>query len=150
MINRVVIVGRITRDSELKSTMSGKNVTSVTVAVDNTYSKNLDGSRSTSFIPVTVWNQSAEFLCRYARKGSLVGVEGRLQQWSYKRNDGTNANVVEVIADNVQLLEPKGNGNSVNREIHDSPAPSIINDGNADDSVNDLATADLADEDLPF
>ena len=149
MINRVVLVGRITRDPELKATGSGKSVTSITVAVDNQFMKNPDGSRSTSFIPVTAWNQTAEFVCKYAKKGSLVGVDGRLQQRSYKRNDGTNASVIEVIADSVQLLEPKSsNGNR--DSFNDGHANISFDDGNADDTVKDLRSEDLADEDLPF
>lgn len=155
MLNRVVIVGRITRDPELKSTTSGKNVTSITVAVDNQYMKNPDGTRSTSFIPVTVWNASADFICKYGRKGSLVGVDGRLQQRTYKRNDGTNASVIEVIADSIQLLESKsqsGNQTHDNNMFNDGTANNAMsfNDGNADDVVKDLRSEDLADDDLPF
>ena len=141
MINRVVIVGRVTKDPELRSTTSGKKVTSVTVAVDN-LTKNADGSKSTSFIPVTAWNNSAEFLTKYAKKGSLVGVEGRITQRSYKRNDGTNASVVEVIADNITLLESKGarENNANNRFEPDQES----------DVVADLESTDLADDDLPF
>ena len=141
MINRVVIVGRITKDPELRSTTSGKKVTSVTVAVDN-LTKNADGSKSTSFIPVTAWNNSAEFLTKYAKKGSLVGVEGRITQRSYKRNDGTNVSVVEVIADNITLLESKGaRENNVNNGFEPDQESDV---------VADLESTDLADDDLPF
>lgn len=141
MINRVVIVGRITRDPELRSTPSGKKVTSVTIAIDNV-SKNADGSKSTSFIPVTAWNGSAEIICRYCRKGSLLGIEGRLLQRSYKRNDGTNASVVEVIADNVTLLESKSSSSS-NENSGFEP-------DREKDIIADLESGDLADDDLPF
>ena len=141
MINRVVIVGRITKDPELRSTTSGKKVTSVTVAVDN-LTKNADGSKSTSFIPVTAWNNSAEFLTKYAKKGSLVGVEGRITQRSYKRNDGTNVSVVEVIADNITLLESKG--------ARENNANNGFEPDQESDVVADLESTDLADDDLPF
>lgn len=141
MINRVVIVGRITKDPELRSTTSGKKVTSVTVAVDN-LTKNADGSKSTSFIPVTAWNNSAEFLTKYSKKGSLVGVEGRITQGSYKRNDGTNASVVEVIADNITLLESKG--------ARENNANNGFEPDQESDVVADLESTDLADDDLPF
>ena len=141
MINRVVIVGRTTKDPELRSTTSGKKVTSVTVAVDN-LTKNADGSKSTSFIPVTAWNNSAEFLTKYAKKGSLVGVEGRITQRSYKRNDGTNASVVEVIADNITLLGSKG--------ARENNANNGFEPDQESDVVADLESTDLADDDLPF
>ena len=140
MVNRVVLVGRITRDPELRSTNSGKKVTSVTIAIDN-LSKKPDGTKSTSFIPVTVWNNSAEVLCRYTRKGSLIGVDGRLTQRSFKRNDGTNASVVEVIADSITLLEPKGTSTQVDNSGYEPDDQSII---------ADLETPDIADNDLPF
>lgn len=142
MINRVVLVGRLTRDPELRSTSTGRKVTSVTVAVDS-LSKDADGNKTTSFIPVTVWNSTAEVLSKYAHKGSLVGVEGRLSQRSYKRNDGTNTSVIEVIADRVALLEPKNS-----RENY-SNASSYEPDQETD-VVADLESADLADDDLPF
>ena len=140
MVNRVVLVGRITRDPELRSTNSGKKVTSVTIAIDN-LSKNPDGTKSTSFIPVTVWNNSAAVLCRYTRKGSLIGVDGRLTQRSFKRNDGTNASVVEVIADSITLLEPKGTSTQVDNSGYEPDEQSIS---------ADLETPDIADNDLPF
>lgn len=141
MINRVVIVGRITKDPELRSTTNGTKVTSVTVAVDN-LTKNADGSKSTSFIPVTAWNKSAEILTKYARKGSLVGIDGRITQRSYKRNDGTNASVVEVVADNVTLLESKN--------ARENNSNSGFEPDQQTDVVADLETTDLADDDLPF
>ena len=140
MINRVVIVGRITKDPELRSTTSGKKVTSVTVAVDN-LTKNADGSKSTSFIPVTAWNNSAEFLTKYAKKGSLVGVEGRITQRSYKRNDGNGTNI-SVIADNITLLESKG--------ARENNANNGFEPDQESDVVADLESTDLADDDLPF
>jgi single-strand DNA-binding protein len=141
MINKVVLVGRLTRDPELRATSSGKSVTSVTVALDN-QTKNPDGTKSTSFIPVTAWGNSADILCKYTRKGSLVGVEGRLNQRSYKRNDGTNAQVIEVIADRIALLESKG-ASSSNVETNNGYEEDVVDS-------SDLETADLAEEDLPF
>lgn len=145
MINRVVLVGRLTRDPELRNTNSGKSVVSFTVAVDN-LGTNPDGSKSSSFIPCTAWDQRADFVSKYARKGNLVGVEGRLNQRKYQRQDGSNANVLEVICDNVQLLEPKSanatNGTDV--KFDDIPAPAPAAKGNNLDSL------DLPDDDLPF
>lgn len=144
MINRVVLVGRLTRDPELRNTNSGNAVCSFTIAVDNRQ-KNPDGTKSTSFIPCTAWAQQADFASKYIRKGSLVGVEGRLNQRSYQKQDGTKASVLEVICDNVQILEPKSandaaaNGDTV--KFDDTPV--------AQDNKN-LDQLDLPDDDLPF
>ena len=105
MINRVVLVGRLTRDPELRRTSSGIAVASFTIAVDNRVKSGAE--RSASFIPCTVWNQAADNMARFTRKGSLVGVEGRLNQRTYDAKDGRKVNVLEVICDSVQFLEPK-------------------------------------------
>ena len=87
MINRIVLVGRATRDPELRSTNSDKPVTSFSIAVDNGM-KNQDGTRGTCFLNCTVFNQQAENVAKFTRKGSLVGVEGRLNQRNFTRKDG--------------------------------------------------------------
>src|SRR5574344_1720301 len=110
MINRVVLVGRLVRDVELRKTQSNMSVSSFTIAVDNRQ-KGSDGNKTTSFIPCTAWNQSADYLSKYAHKGSLVGIDGRLNQRSYEKRDGTKANVVEVVAESVTLLDSKGSSN---------------------------------------
>lgn len=106
MINRVVLVGRLTRDPELRKTVNGASVATFTIAVDNR-TKGPNGEKTTSFIPCTAWNQQAENACKYTHKGSLVGVEGRLNQRSYDAKDGRKVSVVEVICDSVQFLESK-------------------------------------------
>ena len=143
MINRVVLVGRLTRDPELRRTNSGTSVCSFTVAVDNRQ-KNPDGSKSASFIPCTVFQQTADNMTKFLRKGSLVGIEGRLNQRSYVRNDGTKASVLEVICDSVQFLEPK----SINGSDETISIESDINQ-TVDESKN-LDSLDLPDDDLPF
>ena len=86
MVNRVVLIGRLTRDpNELRTSPSGVSVTSFTVAVDNRFSK--QENNKADFIPVVVFNKTAEFICNYARKGALVAVEGRLQQRTYQNKD---------------------------------------------------------------
>ena len=143
MINRVVLAGRLTRDPELRNTQSGTPVVTFTVAVDNR-TKNPDGTRSASFIPVVVFSQSAENVSKYARKGMLVGVDGRLSQRSYDRKDGSKAQVLEVIADSVQFLEPKAaNGNDQDTSV-------VFDDTANDNESNNIDTLDLPDDDLPF
>ena len=99
MINRVVLTGRLTRDPELKTTPTGKSVVDFSIAVD----RRVKGE--TDFFRVTAWGATAEFVSNYITKGRLVGVDGRLQSRKYTANDGTNREVVEVIADNVNALD---------------------------------------------
>ncbi|MFA5686925.1 MAG: single-stranded DNA-binding protein [Bacilli bacterium] len=138
MINRVVLVGRLTRDPELRRTASELAVASFTLAVDNR-SKGPDGQRTASFIPCTVWGAAADNTAKYTRKGSLVGVEGRLNQRTYDRKDGTKAQVIEVICDSVQFLEPKG---TVDLE----PTPET----DVQEESQNLDAIDIVDDDLPF
>ncbi len=142
MVNRVVIVGRLTRDPELRKTNTDRPVASFTVAVDNR-TKGADGQKSASFIPVTVWNEQANNVCKYCRKGSLVGVDGRLQQRSYDKKDGSKANVLEVIADSVQFLEPKGS-----KPVEAAEAKEDISQEESTDSK--MESVDIVDDDLPF
>lgn len=108
MINRVVLVGRLTKDVEVRKTQTGLSVASFTVACDRRVSKSQDNSQQTAdFINCVAWRQSADFLGQYARKGAMVGVDGRLQTRSYDRQDGTKAYVTEVVCDNVNILESK-------------------------------------------
>ena len=144
MINRVVLAGRLTRDPELRKTNSGNSVASFTVAIDNRQ-KNPDGTRGTTFVSCTAWNQSADIIAKFTRKGSLVGVEGRLNQRNFTRRDGTNASVLEVLADSVQFLEPK----SANAQ----PAPANEMDSFQDTSFDNDESIDglnLPQDDLPF
>lgn len=106
MINRVILIGRLTRDPELKYTSTGYPVASFTLAVDRGFT-NKQGEREADFIPVVVWNKLAENCSKYLAKGRLVGVEGKLQVRSYEAKDGGRRYVTEVIADMVQFLEKK-------------------------------------------
>ena len=95
MINRVIIVGRLTRDPELRSTPSGVNVLTFTLAFDNK-NKNADGTRGTSFINCTAWRQLADFVSKYCKKGSQIGVEGSLQERKYQRRDPVHERTVSL------------------------------------------------------
>lgn len=106
MINRVVLVGRMTRDPELRRTAQGDAVTSFTLAVNRNYTAR-DGQQQADFINCVVWRKPAENVERYCSKGSLVGVEGRIQTRSYDNNQGQKVYVVEVICDSVQFLETR-------------------------------------------
>ena len=142
MLNRVVIVGRLVRDPELRKTASDRSVVAFTVALDNRTTNN--GEKSTSYIPCTAWNSTAESIAKFMKKGSLVGVDGHLNQRRYTANDGRKVSVVEVIADSVQFLEKK-NDSSVNSSTTSN------NDYNRqmpeDEPVEGI---DASDDDLPF
>ena len=145
MINRVVIVGRLTRDPELRRTGAGNPVCTFTVALDNRL-KNPDGSKSTSFIPCVVFSASAETVSKFARKGMLVGIEGRLNQRSYQKADGSKASVIEVLCDSVQFLEKR---EVENEEMEIPPFDDVVPASNANESKN-LDSIEITDDDLPF
>lgn len=105
-INRVVLVGRLTRDVEVRKTGSGLSVASFTVAVSRRFARQdaqNNNQPTADFISCVAWRQAADFLGNYGKKGTLIGVEGRLQTRSYDGNDGRKGYVTEVVCDNVQL-----------------------------------------------
>ncbi|MWC29100.1 single-stranded DNA-binding protein [Paenibacillus sp. MMS18-CY102] len=104
MLNRVILIGRLTRDPELRYTPAGVAVTQFTLAVDRPFTSG-GGEREADFIPVVTWRQLAETCANYLRKGRLAAVEGRLQVRNYENNEGKRVYVTEVIADNVRFLE---------------------------------------------
>lgn len=106
MINRVVLVGRLTRDPELRTTGSGISVATFTLAVDRQYT-NSQGERGADFISCVIWRKAAENFCNFTSKGSLVGIDGRIQTRSYDNKDGQRVYVTEVIVDNFALLESR-------------------------------------------
>lgn len=106
MLNRVILIGRLTRDPELKYTSTGRAVSTFTLAVDRGFT-NQQGKREADFIPIVTWNKLAENCSKYLAKGSLVGVEGKLQVRSYEAKEGGRRYVTEVIAGMVQFLEKK-------------------------------------------
>lgn len=110
MLNRIVLIGRLTRDPELRFTQSGKAVCQFTLAVDRPFTGQ-DGNRGADFINIVVWNKSGENCAQYLAKGRMAAVDGRLQIRSYDGNDGQRHYVSEVIADNVRFLSPKDGGN---------------------------------------
>lgn len=106
MINRTVLVGRLTKDPELRYTPAGDAVATFTLAVNRNFT-NAQGDREADFIRVTVWRAQAENTANFLNKGNLCGVEGRIQTGSYEDQDGKMVYTTEVVADSVQFLEPK-------------------------------------------
>lgn len=141
MINRVIIVGRLTKTPELKTTPSGFSVLTFSLAFDNKV-KGADGQRGTSFINCVAWRQQAELVAKYCQKGSQIGVEGSLCERRYQRKDGSNASVMEVQVESITLLGSKS-------QTQNAPAQAYQPDEVPQEELlsND---GDLTDDDLPF
>ncbi|MCP8848955.1 single-stranded DNA-binding protein [Latilactobacillus curvatus] len=146
MINRVILTGRLTKDPELKYTSSGTAVGTFGLAVNRQFT-NANGDREADFINCVIWRKSAENFANFTHKGSLVGIDGRLQTRNYENKQGQRIYVTEVVVDNFSLLEKRASDNSnVNQTQSGSnktnkPADSVANNGQA---------IDIADDDLPF
>ncbi|MBQ2174219.1 MAG: single-stranded DNA-binding protein [Alphaproteobacteria bacterium] len=142
MVNRVVLVGRLVKDPELRKTASDISVASFTIAVDNAI-KEQDGTRGSLFLDCRVYRDQADNVAKYTRKGSKVAVDGSLNQRNFVRQDGSKGKVIEVYVDSVTFLDPnpnKENNTVVEPKFDDIPAPSSSN----------LDPIDLPDDDLPF
>ncbi|KAA6021467.1 single-stranded DNA-binding protein [Pantoea sp. F_16] len=141
MINRVVLVGRLTKDPEFRTTQNGVSVATFTLAVNRNF-KNKNGEQQADFINVVVFRQQAENVNNYLSKGNLAGVDGRIQSRSYENKEGQRVYVTEVLADSVQFLEPKNNQSNNQSQQQSGQAQS----GNSpfDNS------ADISDDSLPF
>lgn len=120
MINRVVLVGRLTKDPEYKVTPAGVQVANFTLAVNRTF-KNAKGEQEADFLNCVVFRKPAENVNNYLKKGSLAGVEGRLQSRSYENNEGKRVYVTEVVCDSVQFLEPKGSNQGQSKQQAKDP-----------------------------
>jgi len=104
MVNRVVLIGRLVRDPELRTTSTGKNVVEFSIAV-NKRIKPQDGSPDADFFRIKAWGQTADYVANYLAKGRLVAVDGRLDTRKYQDKDGNNREIVEIVADNVNGLD---------------------------------------------
>lgn len=152
MLNRTVLVGRLTKDPELRSTPNGVNVGTFTLAVNRTFT-NAQGEREADFINVVVFKKQAENVKNYLSKGLLAGVDGRLQTRSYDNKDGQRVFVTEVVADSVQFLEPKNNNQQPNNNYQQQNnaynAPQNRQQSN-NPFANANAPIDISSDDLPF
>ncbi len=107
MLNRIILMGRLVRDPELRHTQSGTPVTSFTLAVDRDFKNSQSGERSTDFIDCIAWRATAEFVCKYFQKGRMAAAEGRLQVREWKDKDGNNRRSTEVVAESVYFADSK-------------------------------------------
>lgn len=166
MLNRVILIGRLTRDPELRYTPSGVAVTQFTIAVDRPFTSQ-GGEREADFIPVVTWRQLAETCANYLRKGRLTAVEGRIQVRNYENNEGRRVYVTEVIADNVRFLEsnreggsgggggmreesPFGGGGSGGGGNNRGGGGGFSRSNQDDPFSDDGKPIDISDDDLPF
>jgi len=174
MMNRVVLVGRLTKDPELRYTPNGVPVATFTLAVNRTFT-NQQGEREADFINCVIWRKPAENVANFLKKGSLAGVDGRVQTRSYDGQDGKRVYVTEILAESVQFLEPRGasggsapGGNAAGfggqREAspygnnnQNQPYRNNNNNNNQgytrmdeDPFANDGGQIDISDDDLPF
>jgi single-strand DNA-binding protein len=149
MMNRVVLVGRLVRDpNELRRAASNNAVISFTVAVDNRFTKQEE--RKADYVPCVAWNKTAEIVSQYAKKGSLVGVEGRLQSRNYEK-DGQKVFVLELVVDNIQFLETKAAAEQRRAAEASAPAPRYESSKQAiPEPEDDGSQINLNDDDLPF
>ncbi|KAA9317822.1 single-stranded DNA-binding protein [Streptococcus anginosus] len=125
MINNVVLVGRLTRDAELRYTPQNQAVATFNLAVNRNF-KNQSGEREADFINVVIWRQQAENLANWTKKGSPIGITGRIQTRSYENQQGQRVYVTEVVADSFQILEKRDN--SANQSSMDSQMPPFSDD----------------------
>lgn len=148
MLNCAVIMGRLTADPELRTTPNGISVTSFSVAVDRSYQR-AGEDRQTDFINVVAWRNTAEFVSRYFRKGSMIAVQGSIQTRNYEDRNGNKRTAFEIVADNVSFCGSKSEsgtgGAPVRQAAPAAPAPSFST-GSADD-FDDLSSDE---ELLPF
>lgn len=111
MLNHVSIMGRLARDPELRTTTSGKSVVSFTIATDRNR-KDANGQNQTDWIRMTAWEKTAEFICKYFQKGSMIAIDGRLQSKTYQDKNGNNRTDMEVVVEEVNFVGAKSASNA--------------------------------------
>ena len=150
-MNKVILIGRLTRDPEMRTTTSGLSSTNFTVAVNRTFT-NQNGERDTDFINCVAWRRQAENISKYCTKGTQVAVEGRIQTRSYDAPDRSKRYVTEVVADNVTFLSTKGGSvNSFPNDNYVGSSADIETTDISEDPFKDFGNeVALSDDDLPF
>ena len=153
MLNKIILMGRLTRDPELRHTQTGTAVASFSLAVDRDFKDKATGDRTTDFIDVVAWRQTGEFVSRYFTKGRMAVVEGRLQIRDWKDKEGNNRRSAEVVADNVYFGDSRpGGAGGNNGGYSQAPAYGAPAGGYSAPvgGPSDFAEIDEEDGDLPF
>ena len=157
-MNKAILIGRLTKDPELRTTPTGRNVCQFSVAVSRNFT-NANGEREADFINCVVWDKQAENLVKYQKKGNQIAVEGRIQTRNYDDKDGKKVYVTEILASNISFLDSKGTGATGNTSFNNVPEPPMV-----DTSSNNMETVsvekdpfeafgdsiEISDNDLPF
>lgn len=151
MINRTILVGRLTKDPEVKYTSSNIAYARFTLAVNRTFS-GANGEREADFIQCIAWRKQAENLARFVKKGSLLGVEGRIQTGSYDDKDGIRKYTTDVVADSVQFLESKSQSSNDNNYVPRAPREDNNNkyQERSVERKQNTPSIDVSEDDLPF
>lgn len=153
-MNKAILIGRLTRDPELRYTSSNRAVCQFTVAIDRPFTNQASGQREADFINVVAWDKTGENVGKYMTKGRLVAVEGRIQTRNYDNNEGKKVYVTEVVANNVQFLESRNatNNSSSFDSIPEPPVEKTPYDFGEDNEKEQVATPtmDVNDEKDPF
>ena len=127
MINNVILTGRLTKDADLRKTTSGKSVASFSLAVDR--GRKVEGQPTADYVPCVAWDKTADLLAQYCHKGSLIGVEGKIQTRSYEDpNSRKKVYVTEVVINNLTFLETKGQAQQQTEQFNDMPVMDIETD----------------------
>lgn len=142
MMNKVILIGRLTKDAELRYTQSNKAYASFSLAVQRDY-KNTDGNYDSDFINIAMWGQIAETVKKYTHKGDLIAVSGRLQTRTYENNEGKKVYVTEVVADKVTFLQQKKEDNKASVQENKQ-------DNDPFEEMGKQVEAEIDDNDLPF
>ena len=154
MINRVVLVGRLTKDVEVRTTQGGLSVASFNLAVNRQFT-NSDGEREADFIQCVIWRKAAENFGNFTHKGSLVGIDGRIQTRNYENKQGQRVYVTEVVVDNFSLLDPKpsnssqSNSNNYQNNNHNQKV-TAAKPKQTQTQKTEETELDISDDDLPF
>jgi single-strand DNA-binding protein len=148
-MNQVVLVGRLTKDPDLRYTPNGVPVATFTLAVNRTFS-NQQGERETDFINCVIWRRPAENVANFLKKGSLAGVDGRIQTRNYEGQDGKRVYVTEVVAESVQFLEPKSSGAKSEQRSYQNQDDSKGFTQMDDQTFAGSDQIDISDDNLPF
>lgn len=161
-MNKALLIGRLTRDPELRSTSTGRNVCQFSIAVNRNFT-NANGEREADFINCVVWDKQAENLVKYQKKGNQIAVDGRIQTRNYEDKDGKRVYVTEILANNISFLDSKGTNTSSN-DFNSLPEPPREDSVSSSSDMSSMETVsvdkdpfeafgdsiEISDNDLPF
>lgn len=161
-MNKAILIGRLTRDPELRTTPTGRNVCQFSIAVNRNFT-NANGEREADFINCVVWDKQAENLVKYQKKGNQIAVDGRIQTRNYEDKDGKRVYVTEILANNISFLDSKGTNTSSN-DFNSLPEPPREDSVSSSSNMNNMETVsvdkdpfeafgdsiEISDNDLPF